>query len=286
MRLDVKDLYFSYGDKQVLRGITLSLDRPGLYCIIGPNGVGKSTLVKCLNRLLTPSSGKVELNGKNISEMSFGEISRVIGYIPVRSEEGFSTTVFEAVLLGRFPHRKWGSTSEDYRIVSETMKITKIEDLAFEDTFGISAGQHQRVMIAKGLAQQPSVLILDEPTANLDARYQISITRLLHKLAIERDMIVVMISHDLNIASRFADKVLLMTEPGVLFKMGDAHEVVTKENIRYAYGVDCNIIDVKGRPHVILLDELPDDEVDDMHHAPNIDHQQTRYTVSSKARNL
>lgn len=239
-----------------------------------------------MNRLLTPSSGKVELNGKDISEMSFGEISRVIGYIPVRSEEGFSTTVFEAVLLGRFPHRKWGSTSEDYRIVSETMKITKIEDLAFEDTFGISAGQHQRVMIAKGLAQQPSVLILDEPTANLDARYQISITRLLHKLAIERDMIVVMISHDLNIASRFADKVLLMTEPGVLFKMGDAQEVVTEENIRYAYGVDCNIIDVKGRPHVILLDELPDDEIDDMHHAPNIDHQQTRYTVSSKARNL
>ena len=286
MRLDVKDLYFSYGDKQVLRGITLSLDCPGLYCIIGPNGVGKSTLVKCLNRLLTPSSGKVELNGKNISEMSFGEISRVIGYIPVRSEEGFSTTVFEAVLLGRFPHRKWGSTSEDYRIVSETMKITKIEDLAFEDTFGISAGQHQRVMIAKGLAQQPSVLILDEPTANLDARYQISITRLLHELAIERDMIVVMISHDLNIASRFADKVLLMTEPGVLFKMGDAQEVVTEENIRYAYGVDCNIIDVKGRPHVILLDELPDDEIDDMHHAPNIDHQQTRYTVSSETRNL
>ncbi len=266
MRLDVKDLCFSYGDKQVLRGIDLSLDRPGLYCIIGPNGVGKSTLVKCLNRLLTPSSGRVELDGKDVTEMSFGEVSRVMGYIPVRSEDGFSTTVFEAVLLGRFPHRRWGSTSEDYRIVSETMRITGIEDLAFEDTFGISAGQHQRVMIAKGLAQQPSVLILDEPTANLDARYQISITRLLHELAEERGMIVVMISHDLNIASRFADKVLLMTEPGVLFKMGDAHEVVTEENIRYAYGVNCSIIDVRGRPHVILLDELSEDEVENMHH--------------------
>lgn len=259
-RLTVNCLDFSYGgDVPVIKGIDLSFDGPGLYCIIGPNGVGKSTLVKCMNRLLNPSSGSVELNGADVSQMSYGEISKVMGYIPVKSQEGFSSTVFEAVLLGRFPHRRWGSSSEDHRIVAETMRITGIEDLAFKDTFELSAGQHQRVMIAKGLAQQPSVLILDEPTANLDARYQISITGLLRDLARERGMIVVMISHDLNIAARFSDKVVLMGEPGIVLAYGEPHEVITRESIGKAYRMDCEIVDVRGRPHVILLDEIRPD---------------------------
>ena len=126
----------------------------------------------------------------------------------------------------------------------------------------LSAGQHQRVAIARGLAQNPKLLILDEPTANLDARYQIMVTRLLKETAKERGVIVLMISHDLNIAARFADTVLLMTFPGTIYKCGTPEDVITPENVRRAYGVNCEVTEVDGRPHVILLDEV--EELEDM----------------------
>ena len=266
MELRVEHLDFSYhAGGQVLHEIDFTIDRPGLYCIIGPNGVGKSTLVKCVNKLLSPSSGRVLMDGADIADMSYKELSKFIGYVPVATNDYFPLTVMETVMMGRHPHLSLtAKTKDDFDIVYDILASMKIEHLALRNFGDLSAGQHQRVAIARGLAQEPKLLILDEPTANLDARFQIMVTRMLHELAEAHGISVLMISHDLNIASRFADQVLLMTQPGVLYRMGTAEDVVTSENIRYAYGVNCEITEAKGRPHVVLLDELTDEELSEL----------------------
>ena len=266
MRIDVEHVDFSYSeDAKVLHDLNFTLDGPGLVCIIGPNGVGKSTMIKCINKLLKPTSGRILLDGEDVSKMSYKDLSKFIGFVPVASSDYFPMTVMETVMLGRHPlSRLTDRTQDDFDAVYDILQTMHIEHLAMRNFGDLSAGQHQRVAIARGLAQEPQLLMLDEPTANLDARYQMMVTRMLRTMAHERGITVLMISHDLNIASRFADRVLLMTHPGVLYRMGTPQEVITRDNIRYAYGVDCRIIDVNGRPHVILLDELSDDEISDM----------------------
>ena len=260
MKLDVENLCFRYDPKNViLKDVSFSIDEPGLVCIIGPNGVGKSTLVKCIDKLLKPTSGEILFDGKPISQMNYKELSKFVGYVPVSNNDYFPMTVIETVMMGRHPLQKLTArTMDDFDAVFDILEKLHIEQLAMRNFGDLSAGQHQRVAIARGLAQKPELLILDEPTANLDARYQIKVTRQLHDLAIESGIIILMISHDLNIASKFADYVILMTEPGIIYRKGSPAEVITRENIRYAYGVDCIINQIDGRPHIILLNELPD----------------------------
>ena len=266
MKVEVKNLSFSYGrGRKVLSGVSFDLEDPGLTCIIGPNGVGKSTLVKCLDKILVPTGGDVLFDGKSIRGMSYKELSKFIGYVPVSSNDFFPMTVMETVMLGRHPFQSLAAkTDDDFDAVYDILESMRIQHLAMRNFGDLSAGQHQRVAIARGLAQNPKLLILDEPTANLDARYQIKVTRLLKDTAKERGVIVLMISHDLNIAARFADTVLLMTFPGTIYKCGTPEDVITPENIRRAYGVNCEVTEVDGRPHVILLDEVEDlEDVDD-----------------------
>lgn len=267
MRIELKDVGFSYNKQErVLNNISFTIEDAGLVCIIGPNGVGKSTVIKCINKLLKPDSGSVTIDGNNVSEMSYKEISEYIGYVPVASNDYFPMTVIETVMMGRHPKQKLTArTKEDFDAVFDILELLHIEHLAMKNFGELSAGQHQRVAIARGLAQDPKILMLDEPTANLDARYQMMVTRMLRDLAHEKGICVLMISHDLNIASRFADNVILMAHPGIVYRMGCPTDVITSENIRYAYGVDCEITNVRGRPHVILLDELSDDEVRSLH---------------------
>ncbi len=257
MNLRTEDLRFSYGDVPVLQGIDLSVDGPGLYCIIGPNGVGKSTLVKCLNGLNRPTSGKVVIDGTDIRVISPRDLAKVMAFVPVVSGDMFSMTVTDTVMMGRRPHQRLGNaTPLDLEIVARTLRMMDIEDLAMRGSDELSAGQHQRMVISRGLAQTPRFLILDEPTANLDVRHQIQVTMTLKSLASRTGMCIIMISHDLNIAARFADRVILMAPPGVIFATGRAEDVITESAIREVYGVDCHVIDVEGRPHVILLDPV------------------------------
>jgi len=252
--MDVKGLSFGYGEKTIIQSIDLNLEYGKLVCIIGPNGVGKSTLVKCLNRVLEPDEGIVTIDEEEISRMRLIEIARRIGYVPVASNEVFRMNVLEAVLLGRHPHQKPGSRSVDIEIAYEALEMVDMQDYAMNGTDELSAGQKQRVAIAKGLAQMPKILILDEPTANLDPKHQIKVTKLLKKVTRDRGISVIMVSHDLNIASRFADSIVVMAPPGIIRAIGSPEDVITKEIIDSVYDLDCEVIRFDGRPHVILRD--------------------------------
>ena len=150
-------------------------------------------------------------------------------------------------------------------IVKRTLNMMGVKQLALRNFDELSAGQHQRVAIARGLAQTTRVLILDEPTSNLDVRHQLQVTELLRDLAISNGMTVVMISHDLNVSAKYADTIIMMALPGVVHMVGTPEEVLTEDTIRYVYGVDCRIIEDEGRPHVILKGARPDDVIREMH---------------------
>lgn len=266
MKLHSYDVSFGYTHTDpVIIKIDLDFKEPGLICILGPNGVGKSTLVRCMNKLLTPTEGEVVLDDKGISEYTLRELSKTMSFVPASSSNTFSMTVLDTILMGRQPFQKIGSEKEDVHIVYDIMKQLNITDLAMRNYNELSAGQHQKVSIARGMAQQPKIFILDEPTANLDIRHQVQVIDLLHTIAHEKKIIVLMISHDLNIASRYADEIIMMSSPGIIHCVGQPKDVITEDNIRCVYGMNCTIIDDNGRPHVILGDPLLDEEMEELH---------------------
>ncbi|MDO5853230.1 MAG: ABC transporter ATP-binding protein [Thermoplasmata archaeon] len=266
MEIRVDGMTYGYGDLPVLHDVSLAIDEPGLVCIIGPNGVGKSTLIKCINRIIDPGEGVVFVDGHDVTDIGQKELAKVVGYVPVSTSDSFPMTVMDTVLMGRHPHQRMGSTSDlDLKIVKRTLNMMGIKHLAMRNFNELSAGQHQKVAIARGLAQTPRVLILDEPTSNLDVRHQVQVTELLHDLAVRNGMTVLMISHDLNTSAKYADKVVMMALPGIVYRVGTPQEVITEEAVRFVYGVDCRVIDDDGRPHVILKGALPDDVIREMH---------------------
>lgn len=230
MNIMIKGMTFSYSSVSVLNDICLNISGPQMVSILGPNGVGKSTLIHCINKILTPTGGAVLLDDKDVNEYSLKEMAKKIGYVPYASSDTFPLTVVDTVLLGRHPHANWKTSDEDLQIVYDTLKKLDIEDLAVRYFNELSAGQHQKVMLARGLVQKPNVLLLDEPTANLDVKHQLSISRLLKKLSHEDDLLVIMISHDLNIAAKYSDAVILMHD-GRIYDVGSPEKVITAENI-------------------------------------------------------
>ena len=253
MKLEVKNLNFGFHGNQILHDINLTIDGPGLYCIIGPNGVGKSTFVRCLNKIYNVDRGSVFVNGKDICDIDIKENSKNMSYVPVGGDDTFALTVVDTILVGRHTQQKWKTSTEDMEITYKAMRLMGIEDLAMHSYSELSAGQHQKVAIARGLVQGTGFIILDEPTANLDVRYQVYVTELLKDLAHRSGMGVLMISHDLNITARYADQVIVMSHPGIIEAIGKPEDVFNEDMIRKVYGVDCEMItDKHGKPHIIL----------------------------------
>ena len=252
MIFEMRDVSFSYdGHTPIIQDISLRMERPGLYCIVGPNGVGKSTLVKCMNRILTPTSGEVLIDGRDIASMGSKEISERIGYVPVSSEICFSVPILDAILLGRHNKSRWRTTERDIEMSNRAMETMGISDLAMRNCSELSAGQQQKVNLARGMVQETEMLILDEPTANLDVKHQVYVSELLRALAVQEGMIIVMISHDLNIAAKYSHEVIVMSKPGVIYSMGTPKEVFTEKMIMDVYDIGCRVIEDNGRPHMM-----------------------------------
>ena len=265
LKINIEGLEFSYSSTPVLRDITLNLDGPKFVSILGPNGVGKSTFIHCINKILTPTGGSVFIDDLDVKEIPIKEIAKNIGYVPYSSNDTFSLTVVDTVLMGRHPHSKWNSMKEDLAIVYDTLKLLGISKLAMRRFNELSAGQHQKVMLARGLVQEPKILLLDEPTSNLDVRHQLDVTKILKRMSEEKQILIIMISHDINIAAKFSDEIIMMHE-GSVYAVGKPEDVITSDNLRIVYGVESDVIDDEGRPHIILKDAVPicdDDNEDD-----------------------
>lgn len=250
--LELNEVSFGYGDRTVIDGISLTFDRPGLVCLLGPNGVGKTTLAKCVSRLLRPKSGSITLDGSDIFSMGQMELARRLTYVPNSESSVFSMSVAEAVLMGRHPHSSWSVSERDLRIVDDVLRTMDLQEMSSCDIREISAGQMQRVMIARGLAQEPEILILDEPTSNLDVRYQMDVMEFLRTYAHEKGIMIIMVCHDLNITSAYADRVILMSG-GHIHSDGRPSDVITEDTIRQVYDVDSKVLDIDGVTCVVLV---------------------------------
>lgn len=257
MEVKIDNVSFSYKgseDSPVLKEISALIRGPQVVSILGPNGVGKSTLIHCINKILEPTHGVVMLDGVETTEYTLKEMAKRISYVPYSSSDTFPLTVVDTILLGRHPHAGWKTTDEDLRKVYEVLERLEISDLAMRYFNELSAGQHQKVMLARGLVQEPDIILLDEPTSNLDIRHQLGISRMLRELSRTDGILVVMISHDLNIAARYSDNIILMHNGGI-YAAGSPKDVLTEENIRTVYGVESKIIDDEGRPYIVVRDE-------------------------------
>jgi iron complex transport system ATP-binding protein len=262
MKLKVDGVEFGYSSVPVLNDVSLDLDGTKFVSILGPNGVGKSTLMHCMNKILRPDSGTVFIDGEDIRDMKLKEMAKNVGYVPYSANDTFPLTVVDTVLMGRHPHSRWKSLDRDLDVVHDTLKMLGISHLAMRSFNELSAGQHQKVMLARGLVQEPQILLLDEPTSNLDIRHQLDVTKMLKELSAEKGILIIMISHDINIAAKFADEVILMYQ-GSIYDVGTPFEVITEENLMAVYGVRSKVVEDEGRPHVILREamSLPEERI-------------------------
>lgn len=252
--LSVNGLRCGYTAAPVLEDVSFSLDTGEFIGVIGPNGSGKSTLLRAISRALPPSAGEVLLDGQNLYAMPPRWAAQRMAVVPQDTRVEFSFSVLEIVLMGRMPHlRRFAAEStEDYALAREALQRTGTLHLAERSILSISGGERQRVMIARALAQQARVLLLDEPTAHLDINYQIEIMRLADSLRHEANHGMLIVLHDLNLAAQFCDRLLLLHR-GRIYAAGSPSEVITRENIRQVYGADVLIRShpESGRPYVV-----------------------------------
>ncbi len=259
MEIGIENLSFDYPGVNVLHDITAHMDKPELYGILGPNGVGKSTLIHCMNRILEPTMGTVMIDGIEVRDYRIKDLAKTMGYVPCASSDAFPMTVVDTVLVGRHPHSDWRVTKHDFDIVYEALHTMGIEELAMRPFNELSAGQKQKVMLARGLVQEPKALLLDEPTANLDIHHQYAVTKMLRRITRQKGILVVMICHDINIAAKYCDKIIMMSK-GTVYAVGTPKDVITEKNLEEVYNIECRIIGDGDSPHVMVKDDSLDED--------------------------
>ena len=252
MKLKVKDVEFSYSSTPILKDVCMELAPSEIVGIVGPNGVGKSTLIRCIDRILAPQKGSILLDGQDMKEMDMMKVARHIGYVPQTSTSVFPATVFDMVLLGRRPHLGWRSSEKDQEKVSEILELLEIKEFAMRDFGELSGGQQQKVLIARAFAQEPDVLLFDEPTSNLDIRHQLDVMEIIKRLVMGNEISAIMAVHDLNLASRYVDRVIMMNG-GSIFSAGDPASVLSPKNIAFVYGVEVKVSNHDGKPYIIPI---------------------------------
>ncbi|MGV8075558.1 MAG: ABC transporter ATP-binding protein [Syntrophobacteraceae bacterium] len=242
----VQDLHLSYGETPVLNGISFSVDEGEFFIIIGPNGSGKTTLAKAVSGTLRPRKGDVTLMEHSLRSYSGKALARNIAVVPQAAPADIPFTVAEVVLMGRSPYLGMLGLEKrkDMEIAEQAMLFTNVAHLAGRKLDELSAGERQRVLIASAVCRQPRIIVLDEPTASLDPAHQVHIMDLMEKLRNDEGVTIIMVSHDLNLAAMYADRLLLMKQ-GTVVNVGGPAEVLTFETLEQTYGC------------VLLVDENP-----------------------------
>lgn len=253
-QLEFDDVSLGYAGRQVLTGISLQVAAGEVFSIVGPNGTGKSTLIKAASGALTPDSGRVRVQQVDVAAMRPQQRARRIGVVPQATRVPPSFTAEQVVLMGRTAHLGWldRESDDDRRIAAAAMQLTSTEELAARAMGELSGGEQQRVLIARALAQSPALLLLDEPTAHLDLRHQDRILNLVVQLAREQGIAVLIALHDLNLVARYSDRVGLLSN-GTLARMGKARQVLNPDDLAAAYGVKIHVMDhpLHGSPLIL-----------------------------------
>ncbi|WP_084370228.1 ABC transporter ATP-binding protein [Microbispora sp. ATCC PTA-5024] len=254
MRLQAVDLRLGYGDRTVVDGLDLGIEEGTVTTIIGPNGCGKSTLLRALGRLLRPSGGHVLLDGRRIDRTPAREVARILGVLPQAPVAPEGLTVADLVARGRHPHQTWYRqwSRDDEAAVAEALEWTGMRDLADRPVDQLSGGQRQRAWISMALAQGTDLLLLDEPTTFLDLAHQVEVLELVGRLHAETGTTVVMVLHDLNLAARYAHRLVAMRE-GRVVAAGPPEDVLTEDRVREVFGLEAKVIadPVAGTPLVV-----------------------------------
>ena len=249
---DVKNISFSYDGEEIFSDISFSIDKGDVLCILGPNGTGKTTLIKCLNGLHQINSGEILINGKNIKKLSFKEISKHIGYIPQSHVPSFPFKVLDVVVMGRAPYLNLTDSpkKEDIEIALNSLKTLGIEHLKDKEYTNLSGGERQLVFLARILCHQPDILILDEPTSHLDFGNQIKLLEIIDNLA-RSGLSIIMSSHFPDHAFLSSNKVAIMKDKKFI-DFGSPDDVVTEDNLKKAYSIDVKLIELDNNRKVCV----------------------------------
>lgn len=256
MSLQIKNLSFGYKKNQmILNNINLEIKQGEILGILGPNGTGKTTFIKCINNIHKPNEGRILYDGNNIMNLSQLNIAKIIAYVPQYTNNFFPMNVIDTVMMGRMPYVKKNYSDEDKEIVFSIIKKMNLEKFAFRNIKEMSGGERQRVFIARAMAQQPKIIILDEPTSSLDLYNQLFILHTITKLAKENNITIIMTIHDLNLASMFCDNILMLKDAHI-FAHGKPESILTAEKIYEMYKVRTEITTPENYKHIRLLKDL------------------------------
>src|SRR5450759_688558 len=250
--VDIQGLGFAYGEAMVLHDLTMAVGPREVFAIVGPNAAGKTTLLRCVERVLTPRTGTIRIDGHDLKSLSARDVSRRAASVPQSHAPAFPYTVQDVVLMGRNPHL--GAASQpgpyDVAVAREAMDELGIRAIAARPYTQLSGGQLQLVLLARALAQEAQVLLLDEPTAHLDFRNRYLVLGRIRDLAVSRGLTVIMTVHDPNDAMQYADRVALVSD-GAHVARGIPREVITAENLGQLYGMPIEVL-TDGTRHVIV----------------------------------
>ncbi|MBW2102195.1 MAG: ABC transporter ATP-binding protein [Deltaproteobacteria bacterium] len=247
--LQAINLVFDYNGARVLESVGASVEKGCILSIVGPNGVGKTTLLKCIAGILRPAGGSVLIEDRDTFGMPRKELAKHLGYVAQNMPVRFSMTVFDTVLAGRRPYLAWRPSRKDLERTAKIIEEMNLADLAMRDMDRLSGGQAQKVLLARALAQDTRYLLLDEPTSSLDLRHQLEMLEVIATLVKSKGIGAMMAMHDLNLAARFSDTIMMLHR-GRMFCSGTPSEVMTPENIREVYGVEADVRRENGHLHI------------------------------------
>ena len=239
--LELVGLNKYYDDFQAVRDVSCKIGAGKLIGLIGPNGCGKTTLMRCINKMHPISSGDVFIDGESIREKSTSDIAKSVSNVPAELRGSFGLTVYETVMLGRYPHLKnlWWETEIDESEVEDALKKFGVQHLQDRPLNMLSSGERQRVLIAKAYVQQPRLMLVDEPTSHLDMKYKLEVMEYLSAM-VKKDMTVIVAEHDISLMARYCEECIIMKK-GEIFAIGDPKEVITEELIQQVYEVSASV---------------------------------------------